>query len=285
MKLIIVSGLSGSGKSIALHTLEDIGYYCIDNLPLALLETFATRLAASGLPAYQFMAVGIDARSQPDEMLEFPAIVERLQAYGIESHIIFLQADDDVLMKRFSETRRRHPLTSETVGLHEALTLERELLEPVANSADLYIDTSHTNVHELREQIHNRLGSGNSDELILTFESFGYKNGVPNDVDFVFDARCLPNPHWEPQLQKLTGQDRPVIDYLESHPLVIELFEETRDFLSRWIPRFVQDNRSYLTVAIGCTGGQHRSVYLAERLSAHFREQHDKVLTVHRDLK
>lgn len=285
MKLLIISGLSGSGKSVALHTLEDIGFYCIDNLPMGLLATFARHLMeeSHGRPPER-VAIGIDARNHPDQLQRIGAILGELRAQDIECQIIFLQADEATLLKRFSETRRKHPLSGKDVSLADAIAQERELLNPIAQNANLFIDTSHTNVHQLRDLIQERVGSGKSRDLSLLFESFGFKHGVPGDADFVFDARCLPNPHWDPNLRPLTGRDEAVADFLDQHELALTMYEQIRDFLQFWLPHFKADNRSYLTVAIGCTGGQHRSVYLTERLAAWFRERHQNVALRHREL-
>jgi RNase adapter protein RapZ len=284
MKLVIVSGLSGSGKSVALHTLEDLDYYCIDNLPVSLLEAFATQLAEATDPRQELAAAGIDARTHPSGLQRFPDILRHLREQHIDCEILFLHADEDTLLKRFSETRRKHPLSRRGVSLADAVRLERQLLDPIAANADVYIDTSRTNIHQLRDLIRQRVANKDSQTLSLLFESFGYKHGVPVDADFVFDVRCLPNPHWDPQLRPYTGQDRPVAEYLENDPMVGEMLADLIRFLEAWIPRFQADNRSYLTVALGCTGGQHRSVYLTERLAAHFRDRHENVVTRHREL-
>lgn len=284
MKLVIVSGLSGSGKSVALHTLEDLDYYCIDNLPVALLEPFVAQLLDHPQPGQDAVAVGIDARNQSSDLQHFPDILERLRARGIHIEILYLQADDETLLKRFSETRRRHPLSRGTRTLADAIRDERSLLQPISADASLHIDTTHTNVHQLRDLVHERVAGKSDGALSLLFKSFGYKHGIPEDADFVFDVRCLPNPHWDPRLRPQTGLDQDVVDYLDEQPLVDEMYEEIRSFLDVWIPRFERENRSYLTVALGCTGGQHRSVYLTERLGAHFRERYPSVLVRHREL-
>ncbi len=285
MKLLIVSGLSGSGKSVALNTLEDMGYYCIDNLPMGLLSTFAKHLAdhTSG-PGIERVAAGIDARNHPEQLQKFGTILDELQALDIHCQIIFLQASDTTLLKRFSETRRKHPLSGKDISLADAIARERVLLNPISQAASLFIDTSHTNVHQLRDLVQERVQPGEQRELSVLFESFGYKHGIPADADFVFDARCLPNPHWMPELRPLTGRDAAVIEYLQHHPMVDKLFDQIRSFLEHWIPHFQADKRSYLTIAIGCTGGQHRSVYLSERLAAHFRTQMTHVALRHREL-
>lgn len=283
MKLVIVSGLSGSGKSVALHTLEDIGFYCIDNLPAGLLNALAAELNAEARPV-ENAAVGIDARNLPQALQHFSEIHDELKARGIASEILFLTCDSDTLIKRFSETRRRHPLSTDRISLAEAVELERVLLEPIAARADLFIDTSQTTVHQLRDLVLKRVQHRQSSGLSLLFESFGYKHGIPTDADFVFDARCLPNPHWEPDLRALTGRDAAVIEYLEAESRVAEMYAELCTFLDNWIPAFEAENRSYLTVAVGCTGGQHRSVYLIERLAAHFANRYPNVVTHHREL-
>lgn len=286
MKLYIVSGLSGAGKSVALHVLEDLNVYCIDNLPVGLLPAFAQQITGGLLQAHQSSAVGIDARALPEDLRHFPDILEQLEAQGLDAEIFFLEADDATLLKRFSETRRKHPLTNERIPLAEAIREERRVLEPIAARADLHLDTSRTTVHQLRDLIRERVSHGDDAEasMSLLFQSFGYKHGIPADVDFVFDVRCIPNPHWEPQLRALTGLAPEVISFLEREPQVARMYEDLRDFLERWIPQFEDDNRSYMTVAVGCTGGQHRSVYLTERLARHFRAARKHVLTRHREL-
>jgi len=286
MKLIIVTGLSGSGKSITLHTLEDMGYYCVDNLPVFMLESFGKELAQSGDKAYQLTAVGIDARNRSDCLLKAPAIVDDLRKRGIECEILFLEAQEEALLRRFSETRRKHPLTAADVPLAEAVQLERTLLEPLLSRADLKVDTTHTNIHELRSIIRQRLmdTSKSAKGMSILFQSFGHKHGVPKDADFVYDVRCLPNPHWIAELRPYTGCDQPVIDFLSQDKQVQTMLEHISQFLQAWIPAFEEEGRSYLTVAIGCTGGQHRSVYLAEQLAKYFRSQGCDILIRHREL-
>lgn len=286
MKLVIVSGLSGSGKSVALHTLEDEDFYCIDNLQMGLLPAFGEQLLSPGLKLYDKAAVGIDARSGVDDLARFPKIVDGIKDSGLEVEIIFLQADIDVLITRFSETRRKHPLTRKGMPLLEAIHLERSLLEGIASRADLNIDTSRTNVHQLRGLIRERMRTSANASLSLLFQSFGYKHGVPLDSDYVFDARCLPNPHWEVNLRDLTGHNKTVVEYLRGFAEVEQFFVTVRDFLTRWIPCFEAENRSYLSISIGCTGGRHRSVYLVERLANHFRESRfENVAVRHRELE
>ena len=284
MKLIIISGLSGSGKSIALNVLEDLHYYCIDNLPAAMLPALADQLLSSRNMDHEHIAVGIDARNTPADLADFSTILKQLKSRKLDVQIIFLEADNPTLIKRFSETRRRHPLSNDEVPLNEAIIQERSLLEPIAGEADLHMDTSRTNIHQLRELIHSRINNDDGAQLSLLFESFGFKQGIPVDADFVFDVRCIPNPHWEPRLRKLTGCDPAVAEFLEQHDDAIKMYEDIRTFLENWIPRFEADNRSYMTVAIGCTGGQHRSVYMVEKLAAWFTELRPGILHRHREL-
>jgi UPF0042 nucleotide-binding protein len=286
MKLIIVSGLSGSGKTVALHTLEDEDFYCIDNLHMGLLPAFVEQLVSPKLKLYDKAAVGIDARSGVDDLARFPEIVDGIKSSGLDVEVVFLQTDVETLITRFSETRRKHPLTRKGLPLVEAIHLERSLLETIASRADLRIDTTRTNVHQLRALISERVRTSPSASLSLLFQSFGYKHGVPPDSDYVFDTRCLPNPHWEARLRDLTGLNPLVIEYLHSHGAVEELFLSIRDFLSRWIPRFEAEDRSYLSVSLGCTGGRHRSVYLVERLASHFEaSRYENVSVRHRELE
>ncbi len=284
MKLVVISGVSGSGKSNALHVMEDLDYYCIDNLPVGLLPAFAEQAQASN-DSITHAAIGIDARNLPHELHRFSYILGQLKNKGVVVEIIFLDADDNILLKRFSETRRKHPLTEDEIPLIEAIQKERGLLEPIASRADLYIDTSRTNIYQLRDLIKERITGSTGQKLSLLFESFGFKHGAPTDADFVFDARCLPNPHWEPELRHFTGLDQPVIDYLKQHPVVDEMFEDIKNFILTWMPRFEAENRSYLTVAIGCTGGQHRSVYLAHQLAQTLKLTHPNTHIRHRDME
>ena len=284
MKLMIISGLSGSGKSIALHVLEDLDYYCIDNLPVGMLPSLAEQVILSPNIQYDNYAVGIDARTIAQDLNHFPQILKDLRQQGINCEVMFLEASNDTLIKRFSETRRKHPLTDSDMPLKEAILKERSLLEPVSSSADLHIDTTLTTIHQLRDLVHERIRDDSSKHLSLLFESFGFKHGIPVDADFVFDVRCLPNPHWEPELRALTGKDKPIADYLETYTEVGDMFEDIVRFLDRWIPCFEADNRSYMTIAIGCTGGQHRSVYFATRLLNHFKALRGNTLVRHREL-
>ena len=281
-RLIVVSGMSGSGKTIALRTLEDLDYYCVDNMPSALLPAFVAEVAQSGL--HQRLAVGIDVRNRAEDLNKLPQVLAGLAGAGIEHTLIFLDARDEVLFKRYSDTRRRHPLTGEGVSLSDAIARERKLLKPLASIADRVIDTAELNVHQLRRLIATELGMAGG-PLSLLFESFAYKRGVPADADFVFDARCLPNPHWDARLRPLSGKDAPVREWLAAKPEVSQYLEDIQRFLDTWLPRFEADNRSYVTICVGCTGGRHRSVYLCERLAEHFRENRGQALTFHRELE
>lgn len=284
MKLVVVTGLSGSGKSIALHTLEDLGYYCIDNLPIFLLRKLAQEMAEKRQDCYAKTAIGVDARNQVGDLSDLPALVRNLQEQGIGCEIMFLDAEDEVIFKRFGETRRKHPLSVGGRPLAEAIIQERGLLEPVLNAADLRLDTSHTTQHQLRDLIRLRLSEDSNTRISVLFQSFGFKYGVPRDADFVYDMRSLPNPYWEQGLRAYTGRDRPVQDFLDRNPRVDQLARDVGDFLKRWLPTFESDGRNYLTVAFGCTGGQHRSVYMAERLARQFRDTGRDVQLRHREL-
>src|SRR5580692_10406751 len=285
MRLIIVSGLSGSGKSVALHLLEDIDFYCVDNIPAALLKPFISHTIRGTDDVYPRTAVGLDARNRPNEIETIPALVAELRRSGINCEVLYLHASDEVLLKRYAETRRKHPLMSAALSLREAIESERRLLEPITSTADLVIDTSHMGVHSLRERLRERIDRRQEGRLSLMFESFGYKHGIPGDADFVFDVRSLPNPYWEDALRKLTGRDPAVIAYLSSYAGVRGMITDLIAFLEKRVGEFSQANRSYLTIAIGCTGGQHRSVYIAEQLAEHFRKSHPQVLTRHDSLQ
>lgn len=282
MKLIVISGRSGAGKGTALHILEDLGFFCIDNLPAGLIPDLIARTRAASAESQRNIAVSVDARNFPAQLQQLPEILDQLPPDQIECEVIFLDADTRTLIKRFSETRRRHPLGSEDVPLIDALEQEKQLLDPVASRADLSIDTTELTLHQLRDLVRSRIAHA-SHQMSLLFESFGFKNGVPVDVDLVFDVRCLPNPHWETELRPLTGQDQPVIDFLEAQPLVNEMFQDLVTFLDRWLPHFRENNRSYMTVGIGCTGGKHRSVYLAERLGRYYAKASSSVQVRHRE--
>jgi len=282
MKLTIISGRSGSGKSTALRALEDAGFNCIDNFPVTLLGALvAGELNEPSRPNRNF-AVCIDARNE--ELERFPEILGAMDRSRVSLQIIYLDALTGTLVKRFSETRRRHPLTNASTDLLEAIEAERTLLRPIAEVADLTIDTTNMLGSQLIDAVRSRVAAAETKGISVLFRSFGYKRGVPVDADFVFDIRCLPNPHWEEKLRPLSGLDREVADYLDAQPPVQTMFEDIAGFLERWIPAFQADNRAYMTVAIGCTGGQHRSVYMAERLGAHFVSRAGRVLVRHREL-
>jgi UPF0042 nucleotide-binding protein len=270
MRLIILSGLSGAGKSVALHMLEDLGYYCIDNIPAALLKPFISHTVRSSERVYERTAVGLDARNTDVEIGSVPTLVEELRRSGIECEVLFLVAGDEELLRRYAETRRAHPLSRQGETLREAIASERRLLEPIAQSADQLIDTSRMSVHELRELISHRVDPRATDRLSLQFESFGFKHGIPGDADFVFDARALPNPYWQASLRPLTGRDAAVVNFLGGEPSVREFIDDIARFMTARVPAYRASGRRYLTVAVGCTGGQHRSVYIVERLAERF---------------
>lgn len=285
MRLLIVSGLSGSGKSIALDTLEDCGFNCIDNLPISMLEDFINKVMLVDKAAYEKTAIGIDARNQCESLVNFPASLQMIRSKGISCEVLFMQAEEATLLKRYSETRRRHPLTDQDLPLKEAIRMEHGMLSEVVINADLVIDTSRTHFHQLRDLIRSQVGEKQQEKQIsLQLQSFGFKHGIPLDADFVFDARSLPNPYWEPSLRGLTGKDAPVAEFLKSETLVHTFMEDVSQFVGRWVPHFEEENRSYLTIAIGCTGGQHRSVFLIDSLGQYFREQQYLVIVRHREL-
>ncbi len=277
MQLFLISGLSGSGKSVTLNVLEDSGYYCVDNLPAELLQVLTNNLQAVGVSK---IAVSVDVRSGNSVQL-LPQYIEKLKQQNVDVHVLFLDAKSETLVKRFSETRRLHPLSDGVKTLPECVAYERELLAEIA-SIGHHIDTSELNANALRAWVKQFITLDRA-RLTLLFESFGFKNGLPLDADLVYDVRCLPNPHYDPALRPLTGCDKPVIDFLENTPMAQKMYTDIRDFIETWLPGFVADNRSYLTVAIGCTGGQHRSVYFAEKLAQHFKSQ-QQVLVRHREL-
>jgi len=284
MRILIVSGLSGSGKSIALHMLEDLDFYCIDNIPGALLGSMLSQLIESKDPTYENLALGIDARNKAADLNALPALFYSLRQQNISVDVIYLHADIDVLLKRYRETRRKHPLRAEGMSMNDAIERERELLGPISDSSDLVIDTTNTSVYELRELVRERVGRRHEDEISLLIESFGYKHGVPSDADFVFDVRCLPNPYWEPALRQLNGWDQAVIEFLEPNESVRTMTQDILNFLRHRIPEFVECRRNYMTVAIGCTGGQHRSVYVVEKITAALREEYRHIMSRHNEL-
>jgi len=284
MRLIIVSGLSGSGKSVALNVLEDLGFYCIDNVPAALLDTMITEIVAAHDTVYDNMAVGVDARNRVRDLQSLPELVNDLRGRGIQCEVIFLHAEDAILLKRYSETRRKHPLSEKGLSLAEAIVRERELLGPIIDCAELIVDTTRTSVYELRDAVRNRIGTEGEPRLSILIESFGFKHGIPSDADFVFDLRCLPNPYWDMNLRSLTGRDKSVVEFLDKSERVQRMYQDIFGFFEHWIPAYVDFNRNYLTIALGCTGGQHRSVYLAEKLATALASQHDRIVIRHNEL-
>jgi len=284
MRLIIVSGRSGSGKSTALDALEDNGFYCIDNLPAGLLPELAERALLHTELLQPQVAVSIDARNLPSQLKRFPELLDEVRSRHIQCDVIYLDADDETLLKRFSETRRRHPLTNDKRSLAEAIRDEELLLAAIIDHADLKIDTSHLNLYQLRDTLKLRLLNQPEPGTAFLIESFGFKRGMPVDADLVFDVRCLPNPYWKAELRDYSGLDQPVIDYLSAQPDVDEMFQDIHGYLSKWLPRFAASNRAYVTVAIGCTGGHHRSVYLAERLGQALKAPLKNLQVRHRDL-
>ena len=282
--VVIVSGLSGSGKSVALKTFEDLDYYCVDNLPVELLPSFVRSLMRDGgLP--QKLAVGIDVRNRHSDLSKLAQWRAAVTELGLDATLLFFDATDEALLRRYSDTRRKHPLAHFGLSLPESITRERQITAPLRAEADVTIDTSTLNVHQLRRRIIAEFALNNGTSLSLLFESFAYKRGVPADADFVFDARVLPNPHWNPALRPLSGRDGDVRDYLDAQAEVSEYFVQVSTFLDTWLPRLRGETRSYVTVAFGCTGGKHRSVYLAERLAQHARGQGwEEVATFHREL-
>lgn len=284
LRLIIVSGLSGSGKSVALHVLEDLGYYCIDNIPAALLKSAVHEVHSGENPAAERLAVGVDARNRPQDLEALPGLIADLREQGVHTEIVFLHASDEVLLQRYSESRRRHPLATHGAELRIAIEAEREILARINDAADLIIDTSRTSIYELADVIRQRVDSRKSESLSVLIESFGFKHRIPADADFVFDTRCLPNPYWSAALRGLTGLDQEVIEFLDAADDFNAMYEDIVAFLDRWIPRFEDAHRGYLTIAIGCTGGQHRSVHMAEKIATELRKKHEPVLTRHNNI-
>ena len=280
MRLMVVSGRSGSGKSVALRVLEDLGYYCVDNLPVHLLPQFVNDIANNE----QDIAVSVDIRNMPPHQGELDTIFKNLPN-DVDINVIFLDADDKELVKRFSETRRLHPLSRHNMSLEQAIQSEAILLGELKEHADLVIDTTNSSIHDLSETVRARVLGREARELVLVFESFGFKHGLPSDADYVFDVRFLPNPHWVPELKSQTGPDQPVKDFLAAHAEVNKLNYQLRNFLETWLPMLEKNNRSYVTVAIGCTGGQHRSVYIAQQLADYFTQQGQQVQIRHRTLE
>jgi UPF0042 nucleotide-binding protein len=282
MRLIIISGRSGSGKSTALHVLEDIGFTCIDNLPATLLPSLVDRILSFDDKQY---AVSIDARNSAADIELLPNLVKSPAIASLDHQVVFLDADDDILLKRFSETRRRHPLSDNQTDLLSAIVKEKELLQPIIDVASITIDTSDMGFHDLRDLVKRHITSLDAPGVSILFQSFGFKYGLPRDADLVFDVRCLPNPHWKAELRPLTGNDLAVIEFLDRQQQVNDMYNDIKDFLTKWLPCFEANNRSYITIAIGCTGGQHRSVYLCNKLGSHFGKTLTDVQCRHRELR
>jgi UPF0042 nucleotide-binding protein len=281
--LVLITGLSVGGKSTALHAIEDLGYYCVDNLPAALLPEFATQIK-HGAAIYARVALGVDARSPEQDLRMIPAWLEGLSGSGIDCRMLFLDADSKAIIKRFSETRRRHPLTSENRALPQAIEREIALLDGLRQRADWVIDTSDTNIHQLRRQVWKCVDAEH-DSMTIVLESFAFKRGVPQDVDFIFDARILPNPHWVEGLRNFSGLDEPVRKWLDQDESVERMITDVLRFLKTWLPEFRHSQRTYVTVGIGCTGGRHRSVYLVDRLAQGLGQDFGAVLIHHRELQ
>lgn len=284
LRLIIVSGLSGSGKTVALHVLEDLGYYCIDNLPAALLKAAVDEVRSGGNTRARLMAVGVDARARAEDLRSLPELLRELREQNVQTEIVFLHASDDILLQRYGESQRRHPLAEIGAELHTAINTEREILAEILNCADLVIDTSQISIYALADVIRGRIDRRQSDSLSVLIQSFGFKYGIPADADFVFDLRSLPNPYWTLKLRGLTGLDKEVSDFLNEQKIFTAMFDDILGFLDRWIPHYQESHRGYLTVAIGCTGGQHRSVCMTEKLASRLRTKHDPVLIRHNSL-
>jgi UPF0042 nucleotide-binding protein len=284
MQLVIISGRSGSGKSTALHLLEDEGYYCIDNLPVALLPELVNKLhiESGDEEERKRIAVCIDARNATRDLARFDELKSNLPS-TVHLAVIYIDADDHTLLKRFSETRRRHPLSQHNISLSEAIEREKQLLDPIARNASLTINTNNLTVHDLRSLLKARVVERKTAGLSILIQSFGFKRGIPVDSDMVFDLRSLPNPHWYPELRPFTGRDEPVREFLERQPDVLAMFHDISHYLTRWLPSFEQNNRAYVTVSLGCTGGQHRSVYMAERLTRLLSLHYDDVQVRHRE--
>jgi UPF0042 nucleotide-binding protein len=282
--LIVLTGMSGGGKTVALRALEDLEFYCVDNLPSALLPQLVNAVIQERRGKRRRIAVGVDVRNRGTDFAHMPAVLSGLAAAGVQVHLIFLDCRDEVLIKRYSETRRRHPLATRGLSLADAIAEERRLLRPLMAIAEKVIDSSELNVHQLRRLVATGYAQA-TEGLTLMFQSFAFRRGLPLDADFVFDARCLPNPHWQPHLRPLSGKDAPVREFLDHEPMVAEYYADTVRWLDTWLPRFEQDDRSYMTISIGCTGGRHRSVYLVEKLAAYYRDRREGVLTFHRELE
>ena len=283
MRLTIISGLSGAGKSVALHTLEDEGYYCIDNLPISMLVDLARKMSQDAAN-YENVAVGIDARGEIDLLSQFQSTLAQVSSLGVETQVIFLDAQDDTLVTRFSETRRKHPLSKSGAPLEAAIVAERAMLSGVEQCSDVRIDTTSLNLHQLREVMRKRVIGLHRSPVNVLLQSFGFKHGPPYGTDFIFDVRCLPNPYWSAALRPLTGQDQPVAEFLQQHDLVNRMVDDISNFFVNWTPVFEAENRAYLTVSVGCTGGRHRSVYVVEQVQQRIKSRIDQISVKHREI-
>jgi UPF0042 nucleotide-binding protein len=284
MSWILISGLSGAGKSVAAHALEDMGYYCTDNIPLSLLPRYLQTLRAEEPERVNYVAVVFDARSTAGGLEKISGVLDHLRAEGADPRIIYLEAEDEVLINRFKETRRKHPLSTEKRALSEAISKERVLLSPVRRLATVVLDTSATHIYQLRDMIREHVAPTSRQQFSVLLQSFGYKRGIPQDADVVFDARCLPNPYWKEELRSLTGKDEAVRQFLDAQPVAEKMLTSLRTFLEEWLPAFEENNRAYLSIAVGCTGGRHRSVYLVEMLARQLNATRGGVMVRHREL-
>ena len=283
-QLVLLTGLSGAGKTVVLRSLEDMEYYCVDNLPVDMLPQFVKHILSEP-DFYPKVAVGVDIRSTESSITRLPPLIDSIREEQLNFKIIFLNADQQVLFNRFSETRRRHPLSThaQKYSLTEAIKVEVDLMRPIKDKSDLLIDTSKLSVHHLRQQVW-KLMSQKNDKVSIILRSFAFKRGVPFDSDFVFDARCLPNPYWQKELRHFTGLDKEIGAFFEQESMVAEYYRDLCGFCRAWIPRFEANDRSYITIAIGCTGGQHRSVYLTEQLHRYLSKHNIQSLVAHREL-
>lgn len=283
MNFVIVSGLSGSGKTMALNTLEDNGYYCIDNIPLSLLPTL---FQSDSITLRDKVAIGVDVRSREMGLKRIPDDVKEIRQQGHNVTLLYLHAEEQILLKRYNETRRKHPLTNSEISLSKALQIETQMMAPIRSAADFEIDTTYTNIYQLSSFLRNRICNDSGGKLSLMFQSFGFKHGAPSSTDFMFDVRCLPNPYWISEIRQYSGKDEKVSDWLETHTEVTEMRDDLIGFIEKWIPHFIENQRAYLTISIGCTGGRHRSVYITEQLSKYFRKKYSNDITLfHREIK
>ena len=278
MHIVIVTGISGSGKTLALNTLEDQNYYCIDNLPPELLPNL---LQTSIVDRQQKIAIGIDVRSGTESIQALPEIINTVKSKHNKTDIVYLYADNAIIKKRYNETRRRHPLFDDNQSLDDAINMEELLLEPISRAADLRVDTTKTDIYQLSHFLKQRLCRDKIQGISLMFQSFGFKHSAPCDSDFIFDVRCLPNPYWVNELRMFTGLDNEITDWLAAHDSVQQMVDDISSFLANWIPSFETNQKAYMTISIGCTGGRHRSVYITEQLAQLFKKKHHKDVIIH----